>query len=399
MSLMKQALLSVLLVVAAAGGWYAYQNAEASGHARETAEGEPASGPRRRRRQSHSRACRRRRRRQRRHRAGRDGSERRDGDGARHRQGGALGHALSRRSPASSPRSLFKPGQTVEAGAPLLGSTTTRSRSPSTARASQYDAGARDVRALADAGQIEDDLRRRAFRRRDGGAARRESRCGSAEIAAGAARRRRRPSPASIGLTDISVGDYVTSIDGDHHARRSLHLRVGFEVPERWVGTHRRGPGDRRERAGAARLGVLRHASSASTTASTRRRARCALEAELANPGERPEDRHGDHASSSSSTTDEQLAVPSLAVQWDRRGSFVWKVVDGAARRAEVAIVRRESGIVIVSGDRRGRRPRRGRGMQRLREGAKVTEVDETPAIVDEGAGGRPHAARAPRRR
>ena len=93
--------------------------------------------------------------------------------------------------------------------------------------------------------------------------------------------------------------------------------------------------------------------------------------------------------------------MPSLAVQWDRRGSFVWKVVDGAARRADVAIVRRQSGIVVVEGDVAAGDKVVVEGLLRLREGAKVTEVDETPTIVDE-APRRPRArppATAPRRR
>ena len=69
--------------------------------------------------------------------------------------------------------------------------------------------------------------------------------------------------------------------------------------------------------------------------------------------------------------------MPSLSVQWDRRGSFVWKVVDGAARRADIAIVQRESGVVIVRGDVAAGDQVVVEGMQRLREGAKVTEVDE----------------------
>ena len=76
--------------------------------------------------------------------------------------------------------------------------------------------------------------------------------------------------------------------------------------------------------------------------------------------------------------------MPSLAVQWDRRGSFVWKVVDGAARRADVAIVRRQSGVVVVEGDVAAGDTVVVEGIQRLREGAKVAEVDETPTIVEE---------------
>ncbi len=84
--------------------------------------------------------------------------------------------------------------------------------------------------------------------------------------------------------------------------------------------------------------------------------------------------------------TSAELAVPSLAVQWDRRGSFVWKVADGAARRADVAIVRRQSGIVVVKGDVAAGDSVVVEGLLRLREGAKVNEVNETPEIVDKAA-------------
>jgi RND family efflux transporter MFP subunit len=80
----------------------------------------------------------------------------------------------------------------------------------------------------------------------------------------------------------------------------------------------------------------------------------------------------------------DQLAVPSLAVQWDRRGSYVWKVTDGAVRRTEVAIVRRESGLVVVAGEIKAGDRVVIEGLLRLREGAKVNEVDETPTIVEE---------------
>jgi RND family efflux transporter MFP subunit len=80
--------------------------------------------------------------------------------------------------------------------------------------------------------------------------------------------------------------------------------------------------------------------------------------------------------------TEEELSVPSLAVQWDRRGSYVWKVEDGVARRAEVTILRRQSGIVIVQGAVAVGDRVVVEGTQRLREGAKVAEVDETPAML-----------------
>jgi hypothetical protein len=54
-----------------------------------------------------------------------------------------------------------------------------------------------------------------------------------------------------------------------------------------------------------------------------------------------------------------------------------------------VAIVRRESGIVIVRGEVEAGEEVVVEGVQRLREGARVVEVDDTPAMVgdDEGTG------------
>jgi RND family efflux transporter MFP subunit len=46
------------------------------------------------------------------------------------------------------------------------------------------------------------------------------------------------------------------------------------------------------------------------------------------------------------------LAVPGLAVQWDRTGAYVWKLAaDGGASRASVSILQRNDDIAIISGD------------------------------------------------
>ncbi len=64
--------------------------------------------------------------------------------------------------------------------------------------------------------------------------------------------------------------------------------------------------------------------------------------------------------------------VPSLAIQWDRDGPFVWKVVDGAARRAGVDIAARRSGWVAVVGEVEAGDDVVVEGLQRLREGGPV---------------------------
>lgn len=68
-------------------------------------------------------------------------------------------------------------------------------------------------------------------------------------------------------------------------------------------------------------------------------------------------------------------AVPSLAVQWDRTGAYVWKVADGAVHRVPVQILGRRSGAVIVSGQLAENEPVVVEGLQRLHQGSKVTEA------------------------
>ncbi len=74
---------------------------------------------------------------------------------------------------------------------------------------------------------------------------------------------------------------------------------------------------------------------------------------------------------------DDHMAVPALAVQWDRDGSFVWRVRDGKAERVAVAIVQRNSQTVLVDGDLAVGDVIVVEGVQRLRPGAAVALADE----------------------
>jgi RND family efflux transporter MFP subunit len=195
----------------------------------------------------------------------------------------------------------------------------------------------------------------------------------------------RAPFAGITGLTDISVGDLVTPTTAITRLDDLSTVRVGFEVPERWAG--RIEPG---HPITATAPGLVGSEFSGSITGidnridETTRTLR--LEAELANEG-RVLKAGMAITVTLGFETNRELAVPSLAVQWDRAGSFVWKVVEGAARRADVAIVRRESGIVVVRGEVEAGEEVVVEGVQRLREGAKVVEVDDTPAMVGEDAG------------
>jgi RND family efflux transporter MFP subunit len=189
------------------------------------------------------------------------------------------------------------------------------------------------------------------------------------------------PFAGVVGLSDISIGDLIGSTTAITTLDDLSTVRVGFEVPERWSASIREGmpiaaiaqalPGS--EFKGKI-TGIDNHVDQTTRTLK--------LEAELTNFGRVLK---AGMAITVRLTfdTEADLAVPSLAVQWDRRGSFVWKVVEGAARRADVAIVRRHSGIVVVRGDVGAGDHVVVEGLLRLRDGAKVNEVDETPTIVE----------------
>jgi RND family efflux transporter MFP subunit len=190
------------------------------------------------------------------------------------------------------------------------------------------------------------------------------------------------PFSGVTGLTDISVGDLVTPSTEIVTLDDISTIHVAFEVPERWAA--RIAPNQPIDATAQALPGsefagrIVAIDNRVDETTRTLR-----VEAELDNEGQALK------AGMSISValafdTDEQLAVPTLSIQWDRAGSFVWKVVDGAARRAEIAIVRRESGVVVVQGALEAGDRVVVEGIQRLREGAKVADVGLEPTIVDD---------------
>jgi RND family efflux transporter MFP subunit len=392
MPVWKQIVACLLLAVVAGAAWYAYQNPQSIGLAREPA-GSPGEGT-----------------------AAASGPSRIPGlmgGGAVNvitapvetDQGGetivALGTAKAARSVTIFPQVtgmvtelLFTPGQEVEADAVLVRLEEDEQK-VAVERAHVALDQARETlersQTLAKSKTISDV----ALSEAESAVQLAEIEVKSAEIAL---QRRSVAAPFSgvTGLTDISVGDLVTPSTEIVTLDDVSTIRIGFEVPERW----------------AARI-VLDQPMSATAQGlpgadfsgrivaidnridETTRTLR--LEAELANEG------NALKAGMAANVqlrfdTDRQLAVPTLAVQWDRRGSFVWKIAEGAARRAEIAILRRQSGIVVVQGEIEAGDLVVVEGIQRLREGAKVAEVGESPTIVDEGgaAAGQTPAAGAP---
>lgn len=76
-----------------------------------------------------------------------------------------------------------------------------------------------------------------------------------------------------------------------------------------------------------------------------------------------------------------QVTVPSLAIQWGRAGAFVWTVDGDTAHRMPVEIVGRRSGEVIVAGDIEPDAEVVVEGLQRMREGITVKRVGGEPPV------------------
>jgi RND family efflux transporter MFP subunit len=384
MTYLKQALLCLVLLAAAAG-WYVYRNPETLAFARESA-GPTGQGP------AQGRG------------AGGGGGNRIPGlvsGGAVNvvtapvevDAGGesvlALGTAEAVRSVNIVPEVsgvvsevLFTPGEPVEEGAVLL-HLENAEQQVAVDRARVALEQARDALERAQTLARSNTVSAVALSEAETAAQLAEIELRSAEIELGR-RSVAAPFAGVTGLTNISKGDFVTNTTQITTLDDLATMRVGFEVPERWAGRIALG-----QPIAATALALPgsefqgRIAAIDNRVDETTRTLR--LEAELDNEARTLKSGMAVNAELNFDTA-EQLAVPTLSVQWDRRGSFVWKIVEGAARRAQIDILQRESGIVIVQGDLQAGDSVVVEGIQRLREGAKVAEVNVQPEIVDEPA-------------
>jgi len=93
-------------------------------------------------------------------------------------------------------------------------------------------------------------------------------------------------------------------------------------------------------------------------------------------------------------TGEAQLALSALAIQWDRNGSYVWRVDGEGVKRAPITVLERQSGRVLVaSPDLKEGDKVVVEGLQRLRDGAKIAELnapaaDGTPTAAANAAKG-----------
>ena len=184
------------------------------------------------------------------------------------------------------------------------------------------------------------------------------------------------PFAGVVGLTDITVGDLINSSKAIVTLDDMSKVTVSFDVPERASGLVAVG------QPVAASTEALAGQTFQGTISAVDNRvdpvART-LRVEATLPNDASVLRPGMALTVAMSFPGQpHPTVPSLAVQWDRTGSYVWKVADGKAHRVDVQILGRRSGAVIVAGDLAENDPVVVEGLQRLREGSQVTEAGAT---------------------
>jgi RND family efflux transporter MFP subunit len=183
------------------------------------------------------------------------------------------------------------------------------------------------------------------------------------------------PFAGTIGLTDISVGDLVSTTKAIATLDDMSELTVAFETPERFAG--RVGAGDAVAAMAEALPGkkfagkivaVDSRIDQASRT--LKMKASLANEAGVLKPGMAV-------TVTLSLPGEPHPSVPSLSIQWDRKGSFVWKLNGDSVNRVPVTILDRHGRTVTVLAELTTVDQVIVEGVQSLREGTKVTRLDD----------------------
>lgn len=183
------------------------------------------------------------------------------------------------------------------------------------------------------------------------------------------------PFAGVIGLTDLSVGDLITSSRAIATLDDMATVKVSFSLPER--------------ASGLAALGQTITASATALPGKTFDGAISAIDSQVDPVARTLEVQatlpNGAAVLKPGMALDvtmtfpgkPQPAVPSLAIQWDRNGSYVWRVDnDNTAHRVAITIVSRISGTVTVAGQLAVGDQIVTDGLQRMREGTKVVRTD-----------------------
>nr|WP_272210122.1 efflux RND transporter periplasmic adaptor subunit [Marinicella sp. W31]MDC2875987.1 efflux RND transporter periplasmic adaptor subunit [Marinicella sp. W31] len=194
----------------------------------------------------------------------------------------------------------------------------------------------------------------------------------SAELAL-SRRRITAPIDGSAGIVGVNVGDYITTSSEIVTIDDRTTILVDFSVPERFATAIR--PGAPVKASLVAAPGQMfdgeveavdNRIDAASRTFKVRARidnkgdalrAGMSFDVSMRFPG------------------DVYPAVDPLAIQWDSEGAYVWQLAEGQSTKVRVRIIQRDPDAVLVDADLGEGDSVITEGIQRLREGASVTDI------------------------
>lgn len=159
----------------------------------------------------------------------------------------------------------------------------------------------------------------------------------------------RAPFDGIVGLTNIQAGDYIAIGTPIAPFDDRTALQIDFTVPEAVAAAMKKGLAVRANpitRSGEIYDGEITAVGTRIDPVSRT----LAVRAEIPNPNLTliP---GSTFSVSVRLTGDTAPVVPSLAVQWDRRGAYVWRLKDKKVERVAVAILSRESDRVLVAAE------------------------------------------------
>lgn len=183
------------------------------------------------------------------------------------------------------------------------------------------------------------------------------------------------PISGITGIVTVNPGDNVTTQTQIATIDDRSEVLVDFWVPERFASTVTVGaPVDAAaiSRPGEVHKGTVEAIDNRIDSASRTIRIR----AKIPNPDDRL--RAGmSFAVSMKFAGESHPAVDPLSVQWDSKGSYVWRVKEGKAERVAVKIVQRNPENVLVDGPLADGDMVVSEGMQRVRPGAALTASND----------------------
>ena len=181
------------------------------------------------------------------------------------------------------------------------------------------------------------------------------------------------PISGTIGILSVNPGDFVTNQTVISVIDDREHILLEFYIPERLVGAV--SIGTPVEAVSIARPGeTFKGEVSALDNRLDQESRTLRVRADIPNVDDRL--RAGMSFQIRMSFAGETYpSVDPLAIQWDSKGSYVWRVTDGKAERVDVAIVQRNAESVLVDADIEPGDLIITEGVQNVRAGGEVNIV------------------------